>query len=147
MSWESSESIAAIAISRYVDPLDIPRTGGRTVGRNKFIRQKVTVDVVGTIKGTKGRMFLCDVKQNDAVNKCPVDEDRLPEHQRTALVQHGKNGAIAGLFIESTHRKRFYWCDWGFLVQRVPSIGFDMMLDLGPSSVVPDLGRLVNRDQ
>lgn len=141
MRRTTNESIGYIAAAKVAEPLNIPRVGGRIIGKGKLIRVPVCCDFAGTIRGD-GRMLLIDFKRNDAVNTFNLDA-YVAEHQRRELMNHGSSGAVAGLLIESTRHNRQYWCGWKWLTRG--SVLFSMMIDLGPADVVADLRTVVNQ--
>lgn len=133
----TNESPGYAAAIRVATPLNIPRVGGRMIGNGKFIRTTVCCDFAGTIKGT-GRMLVCDFKQTNEQYRYPTgNPTKLQPHQRSELMNHGAQGAVAGLLIEASKRRRNYWCGWNWLTRT--SVPFDLMIDLGPSNVVADL--------
>lgn len=88
---------------------------GKMVKRPIITQKKGPVDYIGTIRGGRGIHF--DTKQCDLVTRFDVgNEDHFPTHQRRHLIDHGEFGAVAGLLVESTSLKRFYWLDWRSLL-------------------------------
>ena len=153
MKRATNESTGYLAAVEVAEPLKIPRTGGKFIGRGKgakFVPARVCCDFAGTIRDGSGRMLVCDFKRTDEQFRYSTgDVTKLSPHQRDELVSHGRNNAVAGLLIESSATERQYWCPWDKLFNRFPgdwctSVRFEEMLDLGPSSVVADLGRAID---
>ena len=118
--------------------LSIPPTGGRFIGKGRFIHKKVTADLVGCTK--MGRGLICDAKTCSHYLFNFDDAFRDREHQRAEIIQCGVRFWIAGLLIESTHRRKWYWCPWTRL--RETSMAFDDMLCLGPTTASPVVSRI-----
>lgn len=97
--------------------------GGKTVAQMQF------VDFTGCVNGS-GRMLIFDAKQWGSP-KCRLD--LVPPLQRGFLRRYQVAGAIAGLLIESTVHRKFFW--FGEYPVFEP-IGWDspLLIELGPTT-------------
>ena len=118
--------------------LSIPPTGGRFIGKGRFVHRKVTADIVGAIKIGKGLIADAKTSGKDRLYIHDVFSDR--EHQRDEIIQCGIRGWFAGLLIESTKMRKWYWCPWTRL--REVSVDWDDLLWLGSTKVTPFVERI-----
>ena len=118
--------------------LSIPPTGGRFIGKGRFVHKKVTADLVGSLK--TGRPIIADCKTCSKdrlyINDCFTDR----EHQRDEIIECGIRGWIAGLLIESTKLHLWYWCPSTLL--RKTSIEWRGLHWLGPTTASPVVSRI-----
>lgn len=98
--------------------------GGKTVSQKQF------VDFVGCVNLT-GQMICFDAKQWDDA-KCRLD--KVSPFQRDTLNRYNAAGAIAGLLIESTKLRRFFW--FAVTDYHHEPIGWDSiwLKDIGPNT-------------
>jgi hypothetical protein len=108
------------------------------------IRQRGPCDFFGTIVGS-GRAIILDAKEGGDQNRLELRESHLPDHQRTALIDHGRAGAVAGIIALSTLTNRLYWCDWRLLLteQSKRSLRWLDLAYIGPSIVAVNWGEVV----
>lgn len=142
---KSFESIVQLALEKSgVRLCNIPRQGGKYVGKDQFIRDIAPCDFIGAINGA-GRMFICDAKTCEHPTR--FEMRKIAEHQYEELVTMKQAGAVAGVIVELEHIRRIKWLDASelFSLMHRPSIAIDWSgwVDLGSSSVVPDLGKIL----
>ncbi len=107
--------------------------GGRQV------LQRGPVDFVGTICGTGGSICF-EAKQTDDPIRFAFD--LIKRHQITDLVDQGSAGAVAGVLIESTAVRRYFWLPWHQLDaadrQHVRSLQWTdfRLVELGPTDLL-----------
>lgn len=99
------------------------RSAAAKLGGSPVIPIKGPVDYVGTVCGI-GRSICFDGKMCKLANYFPVGKrDHFTPEQRDYLIEQGQAGAIAGLLIEATALKKFFWLAWDNLPpQHVSSI-------------------------
>lgn len=148
MSKGSSLETVVLASQTLIRATKVPNgvkylRGGRTVPT------KGPVDFFGICRRTK-RLVLFDAKQCDLAQRFPVgNTDHLPPHQRDLLITYGREGAIAGLLIEATRLRRYFWLYWESLVSCPPSYQWndgDHLHDLGPTTHLPLWDRVFGPD-
>lgn len=141
----SSEHAAMLAISKHVALLNIPRIGAKQIGKDRLIRQKVACDICGTIKGS-GRSFVTDVKHCDAKARFTFST-YAKQHQIDELIAQGAAGAVAGLLVESSAIKAWFWIPWHCLKET----GIDWMDDrniiIGPTTHLPKIELILHREE
>lgn len=144
----NSEGYAEMAITRHVDLLPIPELGAKyryVKGKLQLVREKMPCDLIGVIKRSRGVMFAADVKRCEQKGGFPIyNETHIADHQKDALEAVGRNGGIAGLFIESAHTGRTYWLSWRHL-RETKQIKWEdeRMLLIGEPGVMADLAPVV----
>lgn len=96
---------------------------------------KGPVDFYGLERAT-GRMILFDAKTDGTERRFNVAHHvRGREQQMEELIRYGRFGAHAGLLIESTVRKRYFWLPWPMLLpvcaRRIVSYAWEELIDAG----------------
>ena len=100
------------------------------------------VDFFG-IHIASGRMLVFDAKQSKNPHRLPTGAKEFREHQRLELIRYSDAGAISGLLCESTATGRLYWCSARRFLTRAPSILWEDMIDIGPSSHAVEWEKIV----
>lgn len=145
MKQTSCESPVKLALQNAgVYLLSIPATGGRFIGKNRFVHQDTTADIVGLLPHPDRRIIVADAKTSGEkrLNMGHAFADR--EHQRDDIIAAGERGHVAGLFVESTKSRRWKWINWHLL--KATSIDLNdaaLTVDLGPTTGLPRVGVVV----
>jgi hypothetical protein len=99
---------------------------------------------VGTFVGS-GRSLIIDAKEGSETHRLVLNDTHLADHQRQALIDHGRAGAVAGVLALNTQTQRLYWCDWRLLLteQSTRSLRWLDLVDIGPASMTVDWARVL----
>lgn len=111
------------------------RGEARRVRDGRVIQVPGPVDFVGYHPPT-GRMLVFDAKQSAEKHRLDTSESHLSEEQRLQVVAYGRAGAAAGLLVEATWRRTFFWLRWEAIATRPASVAWEdaRMAMVGPSN-------------
>jgi len=145
-SFEHLVEVSAAQNIKYVRLFHLPPQGARYIARGKVIPQRMPCDFVGVESGT-GRAIYFDAKSSVAERRFDLSLEHVALHQRTWLIDVGREGAISGLLVEARHPdlEMIYWIPWQLLA--VPGVEWDdpRLLTLGPNDRLIDFGELMRR--
>ncbi len=87
---------------------ELPPCGGRYVGPNKFVAEKMPCDFIGVLKGSP--LFFdakrCGVK---SAHFDSYNEEQVRTHQREFLKRMHDAGAIAGFLVDCERTGEYLW--------------------------------------
>lgn len=130
---KEGRSLETLILASQTDVLltKIPLSARRLPG-GKVVACAGPVDFMGAFRDTREALIF-DAKQSKNPSRLETNADKLKEHQRIMIVEYGISGICAGLLCECTATRELYWCFWGLLTYRKPSIPWEQMRCIGSS--------------
>jgi hypothetical protein len=104
--------------------------------------QVVPCDFIGTVVGT-GRSIWFDAKSCGEPASFNAAASHVKSHQRLALCNQGECGAVAGLLVEATALRGFYWLPWWLLGTNETCYAWGRLIPIGLSNRAIDFRGLI----
>jgi hypothetical protein len=127
----------AVVASQQLGIVTLVKTEpGIAFGRGGSVRATLGLpDFLGVIRGT-GRAIVFDAKECDAPKGFPLA--KLKPHQADLIMRWGDAGACAGVLIEATAARQFFWWTWASLqarwTMRAVTVSWAEMAAIGDST-------------